>query len=78
MLYGLMMEEINFFQSRIFYSCYPRHRRHKLLPAVPLGAEYFPALACQVVIASASLVRFFYPSALDPAPLFQAIQEWIQ
>jgi len=50
----------------------------KHLPAVPLGSENLSPLACQAVIPSSPLPALLHPSALQPAPLFQAIEQRIE
>src|ERR1019366_1083905 len=66
------------FQSGIFHSSDAADGLDERLPALPLGSQDLAPLRGQPVIAPAALAALLHPSALDPAALFQAIQQRVQ
>src|SRR5690349_18132255 len=56
----------------------PIDRSHELLPSRALLGEHLCAHRRQAVVASSPLPCLFDPAALDPAALFESIQQWIQ
>ena len=51
---------------------------HEVFPALLLGAKRLASLRGQAVIAAAALVRLFRPLALDPALLFESMEQRVQ
>src|ERR1019366_1041850 len=66
---------IAWFQSGILDSSDASDGLDEGLPALPLGSQDFAPLGGQPVITAAALDAFLDPPALDPAALFEAIQQ---
>src|SRR5262245_3548029 len=54
------------------------HRGHERLPGVPLTGEDTASLRREPIESAAALAGFFHPAPLQPAALFEAIQQRIQ
>src|SRR5262245_62814930 len=53
-------------------------RGHERLPGAALRRQYFPAFGRQFVITPPPLPGLLHPLALDPAALFQPVEQWIE
>src|SRR5688500_14118804 len=65
-------------QSGMFTSGDPSHGLDECLPGLPLLGEDAPPFRRQLVEAAAAFVRLFYPSALDPVTLFEAVEQGVE
>src|SRR6185437_922321 len=66
------------FQSCMFNSCNPTHGRDEFLPALSLRAKDFSTFGGQAVITPSSLLGLFHPTACDPAPILEPVQQRIK
>ena len=65
------------FQSGIFDSRDAVDGLDKYLPALTLGSQHLASLRGEPVIAPPPLAALLHPAALDPAALFQTVQQRI-
>ena len=66
------------FQSGMFDSRDPADSGHEVLPASLFGLEHAAPLGGQAVIATAPLVCFLDPFALDPTLCFESVEQRIK
>src|SRR5579872_3077006 len=75
---GATWRRMAFFQSGIFHPGDAMDGLDERLPAFALPGQDLTALGGQTVVAAAALALFFHPASLNPAALFQAVEQGIE